>query len=205
MKLVLVGGGGHCASCLDVIAATGREVEGVVDPQGLAPGGLRCLGSDEWLDSEAAAGFEFLVTLGQTRGAAVRRGLFERLRARGRRFATVVSPHALVAPGAFIGQGSIVMHRAVVNAAARVGDNCIVNTAALVEHHAVVGDHCHVATGAILNGAVRVGEGCLVGSGAIVLQGVAIAAHGIVGAGAVVSADIEHAGTWIGVPARRKE
>ncbi|NML46881.1 hypothetical protein HHL11_24260 [Ramlibacter sp. G-1-2-2] len=204
MKIVLVGGGGHCLACADVIAAAGREAAGVLDArEGTAPAGLAWLGDDRWMASPEAAAMEFIVTVGQTGSADLRRRLFERILAAGRPLATVRSPHAVIGREAQLGAGSIAMHRAVLNANARVGRNCIVNTGAIVEHDAVVADHCHVSTGAILNGGVIVEEGVLVGSGAVVLQGLRIGAGAIIGAGAVVTHDLP-AGTWVGVPARRQ-
>lgn len=205
MKIVLLGGGGHCASCIDVIVRAGREVFGVVDPQaGATPAGTAWLGDDSWLDRASSAGLDFLVTVGQVRIAGTRRRLYEALAIRGYSAATLVSPTAVLGRDAVLGQGTIVMHRAVVNVAARVGNNCIVNTAAVVEHDVVVEDHCHISTGAIVNGAARIGRGSMIGSGAIVLQGVSIAPDVMVGAGAVVAGNIDTPGIWTGVPARRR-
>jgi len=206
MKIVLVGGGGHCASCIDVIGSAGLEIAGVLDPrQGAAPAGTVWLGDDRWMDTPEAAQSQFLVSVGQMRLDNARQQLFEALIRRGLALATVSSPAATLGRGAALGRGTIVMHKAVVNAGARVGDNCIVNTAAVIEHGCIVGDHCHVATGAILNGDVRVGSGVMIGSGAIVLQGISICSGAMVGAGAVVTSNIDQPGTWTGIPARRRE
>lgn len=203
-KIVLVGGGGHCLTCMDVIDSAGREVAGILDPRpDAAPEGAAWLGTDAWIAMPEAATVQFLVALGQVRSADARRRLFEAIRHHGRAFATVCSPHAVVARGATLGVGTVVMHRAVVNAFAQVGNNCIVNTGAIVEHGAVVEDHCHVATGAVVNGDVRIGSGTLIGSGAVILQGLSLASNVLVGAGAVVTHNIDAPGIWLGVPARR--
>jgi len=60
-----------------------------------------------------------------------------------------------------------------------------------------------VAPRVALGGAVRVGERVLVGSGAAVLPGVRIADDVVVGAGAVVRDNLDAAGVYAGVPARR--
>lgn len=204
MKIVLVGGGGHCAVCADVALGAGLEIAGLLDPrpEAAVPGLLR-LGDDSWLDTDAARAVQLLVTVGQTRAGGPRQALFEAVLRRGLTPATVVAATAVTGRGALIGGGSIVMHRAVVNAGARVGENCIVNTAAVVEHGAVLGSHCHIAPGAVLGGEVSVGEGSMIGAGAVVLPGLHIAPQVTVGAGAVVTRSIEAAGTWAGVPARR--
>jgi sugar O-acyltransferase (sialic acid O-acetyltransferase NeuD family) len=205
MKLVLLGGGGHCGSCADVIRSAGMHIVGVLDPEaGSAPPGTSWLGDDSWLDSPQGQGLDFLVTVGQIGVSPVRRKLFEMLRSGGHRLATIFSAHAVVSGSAQIGAGTVIMHRAVVNNDARVGENCIVNTGAIVDHGCVVGAHCHISTGAILNGEVRVGSGTMIGSGAVVLQGVSIGSDVTIGAGAVVTHDIDSPGLWVGMPARRR-
>ena len=127
MNIVLVGAGGHCIACVDVIAAASGEIAGVLDSKaGAAPAGIAWLGTDAWMDSDAAAGAEFLVTVGQVRLSDVRRKLFDALVGRARRMATVSSPFAIVSGSAVLGRGTIVMHRAVVNAEARWSRNALV-------------------------------------------------------------------------------
>lgn len=204
MNLVLVGGGGHCSSCIEVIRTAGISPSGILAPEPVPQlCGLPRLGDDSWLDTEPARGMRFLVTVGQVSISTVRARLFAALRARGLDVATVVAPSANVSRQAEVGAGSIVMLRAVVNVGATVGENCIVNTGAIVEHDAAIGDHCHLSTGAIVNGGAVIGTGCMIGSGAIVLQGIQITAGTLVGAGAVVTANITEPGTWVGVPARK--
>lgn len=204
VRIVLIGGGGHCRSCIDAIHSAGKEIAGVVDPDPAAsPAGLPRLGDDSWLDSPDALNFCFLITVGQIGISPVRRDLFESLRSKKCRMATVSSRSAVVSDEATLEPGTIVLHGAIVNTGAAVGSNCIVNTGAIVEHDARIGDHCHISTGAIINGGAEIGPGCMIGSGASILQGVKIAADVMVGAGAVVIRDISDAGTWIGVPARR--
>ncbi len=160
------------------------------------------LGDDSWLEGDAANGFNYLITVGQTAVSLQRRTIFERLLSRGLDFSTVISTFATVSEAAAIGKGSIAMHRTVINRGASVGRNCIINTGAIIEHDAYIADHCHVSTGAIINGGAQISEGCMIGSGAIILQGIKIAPNVMVGAGAVVTQDIQAAGTWVGVPAR---
>lgn len=206
MRLALLGGGGHCRSCIEVIRSAGLEIAGILTPD-LDSGVPDCprLGDDGWLDTPGATALHYLVAVGQVGVSPLRSRLFARLRERGLRLATVQAATAVVSGHASIGAGSIVMHQAVVNFGAVVGENCIVNTAAIVEHDAIVGEHCHIATRAVVNGGARIGAGTMIGSAAVVLQGVSIAPGVVVGAGAVVTRNIDTPGTWVGMPARRLE
>jgi sugar O-acyltransferase (sialic acid O-acetyltransferase NeuD family) len=204
-KLVLVGGGGHCRSLIDVIEAEDRwQIAGFVDvPERRKDRvlGYAWLGSDKDLPALARKYRYFLIAAGQIGLPALREQMHRRIIKAGGKLATVFSPLARVSPHAKIGPGTVIFHHALVNAAATVGCNVIVNTAAVIEHDAEIGDFCHVSTGALVNGGCRVATGCFVGSGAVLREGVRLAAGTIIGCGAVVVRDTK-AGVHAGVPAR---
>jgi sugar O-acyltransferase (sialic acid O-acetyltransferase NeuD family) len=187
-EIILLGAGGHCRSCIDVIEAEGRfSIAGIVDRvEAGAPAsvlGYPVIGTDDDLP-ELRKQYAFaLVTVGQTRSSTVRRRLFDVLQALGFELPTVVSPHAYVSSHAQVGAGTIVMHHALVNAGASVGENCIINTKALIEHDAQIAEDCHISTGAILNGGVNVGAGTFFGSNAVSVQEISIPAGSFIRAG----------------------
>lgn len=188
--LLLIGGGGHCRSCIDVIETQGQyKVAGIVDLNEVdmaARLGYPWLGSDEDLPDLLRKYPSALVTVGQVKSPDIRIALFEKLQALGADLPAIVSPLAHVSRHAAVLPGTIVMHGAIINASAKVGANCIINSQALVEHDSVVAAHCHISTGARLNGDVHVETGSFIGSGAVVHHGVRIASRCVVGAGAIV-------------------
>lgn len=201
-NLILVGGGGHCRSCIDVIEQEGKwRIAGIIDhPEKV---GERVLGypviaGDEELSRLVREYRYFLVTVGQIKSPSLRRSLYERIKESGGELPAVISPLAYISPHASVGEGTIILHRATINAGARVGRNGIVNSCALIEHDAVVGDHCHISTGTILNGGVQVAEGTFVGSGAVTRQGIAIGAGCVIGAGVTVLSDIPDGTVYTG-------
>lgn len=200
--LLLIGGGGHCRSCIDVIETTGRfEIAGIVDfneTTDAARLGYPWLGSDDALPALLKECRSVLITVGQVKSPDIRIALFEKLSALGAEFPVIVSPLAHVSRHARVARGTIVMHGAIINASASVGENCIVNSQALVEHDSSVAAHCHLSTGAKLNGDVHVDVGSFIGSGAVVHHGVRIARRCIVGAGAVVVTDLTEGKTFRG-------
>jgi len=206
-SIILVGGGGHCKSCVEVLSSIGDwEIAGIVDsPERVGEKvlGYEILGCDSDLPRLARRYGAARVTVGQIESKDVRRRLFEAARAAGFRMPAIFASTALVSARSSVGEGTIVMHRAFVNAEASVGVNCIVNSGAIIEHEARIGAHCHVSTGAIVNGSCSIGEGSFVGSGAVVKNGVSIAPGCVVGAGAVVTRDLAESGVYAGSPARR--
>lgn len=206
-KLILIGGGGHCRSCIEAANSSGEfEIVAILDrPEkvGEKVMGVQVAGTDEDLARFVAEGVSFLVTIGQTNSAAVRIAAYERILAAGGKAETVRAKTAILSDFAEIGDGTALLHRTLVNAGATVGANCIINTGALIEHDAIVEDHVHVSTGAIVNGGCRVGRGSLIGSNSVLLHGVSVCAAAMVGAGAVVTRDITEPGVYVGTPARR--
>lgn len=207
--IVLIGGGGHCRSVIDIIEQQFTyRIEGIVDLKEKKHEknlGYEIFADDDNLNELITQYSFFAMTMGQIGINPRRTELFEKLKAMGAIFPMIISPHAYVSNHALVAEGTVVMHGAVINAGARVGRNAIINTNALVEHDAEIGDHTHISTGAIVNGACRVGADVFVGSGTVVLQGKSIVDRVILGAHSTVTENIALAGTYVGTPARKLE
>jgi len=190
-KIILIGGGGHARSCIDVIEKTGLfEIVGILDVAGRLGEKVfsySIVGTDNDIAKWALSGASFLITLGQVGTGEQRAAIYARIKAAGGHLITVISPRAYVSSRAKIGEGTIVMHDALVNTGASIGVNCIINTKALVEHDARVEDHCHLATGCVLNGSVHLAQESFIGSGAVVVENRVLAARTFVKAGSVWS------------------
>ena len=192
--LLLIGGGGHCRSCIDVIESSQHyTIAGIVEREAATGASVLAypiLGGDDDLPQLLEKYSAALITIGQIKSSESRIRLFERLKALGAELPSVVSSQAYVSRHASVAEGTVVMHGAILNASASVGENCIINSQALIEHDAVVETHCHISTGAKLNGNVYVESGCFIGSGVIVREGVRIGANSFIQAGSVVLSDV---------------
>lgn len=188
-KLLLIGAGGHCKSCIDVIEQQGLyEIAGIIDKPNSASEkvlGYPVIGSDNDLLT-LKMGFDFaLITVGHLKDVAPRIKLYELLRKLGFQLPVIASPLSYVSKHAKVGSGTIIMHHAIVNADAKIGDNCIINTKALVEHDAHLGNHCHISTGAVVNGGVNVGDRSFIGSSATTKQYINIPTDSFIKAGSL--------------------
>jgi sugar O-acyltransferase (sialic acid O-acetyltransferase NeuD family) len=189
-KILLIGAGGHCKSCIDVIEKIGEwQIAGIVDRKDSGVTevlGYPVIGCDDDLP-ELRKTYEFaFITVGQIRSAELKLKLFNQLKTLGFKQPGLVSPMAYVSKHAKVGEGTIIMHHALVNAAACIGQNCIINSKALIEHDAVIENHCHISTGVVINGEVVVGEKSFVGSNATTKQTVNISVKSFVKAGSLV-------------------
>lgn len=206
-KLILVGAGGHCKSCIEVIEAQNKySIVGILDKQekkGQKVFGYSIVGTDDDIESLILKQYSFLVTVGQIKNFGLRKKLFERLKLKEAKLASIVSPAAKVSDYAEVGEGTVIMHGVTVNADAKVGVNCILNTNCTIEHEAHVGNHCHISTHAVVNGDCIVKDGCFIGSGSVLVNGVQIHPSVVIGAGSVVTKNIDQAGTFVGSPAKK--
>lgn len=173
-KILLIGGGGHCRSMIDVLEHESRfEIAGIVDlPEQLGKEvlGYRVIATDEQL-AELKQDYDYaLVTLGQIKTSKPRQILYHQLKQLGYHLPTIISPLAYISKHAQIGEGSVIMHQALVNANAKIGNNCIINTKSLIEHDVIIHDHCHISTAAIINGGVVVKENTFIGSNSVSVE-----------------------------------
>ena len=189
-KIILIGGGGHCRACIDVIEQEGRfTIAGIVDvPEKKQHNvlGYPVLGSDADLEELIKTFSNVLITLGQIKSPNRRMELFNELKQMGAHFPMIQSPLSYVSPHAHLAEGTIVMHHALINAGAKVGRNCIINNKALIEHDAVIEDHCHISTGAVVNGGVKIGGGSFFGSGAVAAENTLIPSNSFIMANSLI-------------------
>ena len=186
-EIILIGGGGHCKSVIDVIEQEQKyRIVGIVDQPSLLGTkvlGYSVIGTDADLPKLAASYKFSLITIGQIQSPEARKNLFDLALKAGFTIPIIISPSSYVSRHAKIGRGTVIMHRSVVNASAVIGTNCIINTDVLIEHDSVIGDFCHVSTRAVVNGGVVLGTGSFVGSGAVIVNNIKIKKDSFIRAG----------------------
>ena len=189
-NIVLIGGGGHCKSCIDVIELTENyNIKGIIDVEnkvGTKVLGYPIIGTDEDVFKLIEIIDEFIITIGQLGQPNRRQILYEKMKKRGAKFGTIVSPLAYVSKNAFVEEGTIIMHGAIINADVKIGCNCIINSKALLEHEVTVGNHCHISTASVLNGGATIGNGTFYGSGAVSIQNIKIESNSFIKANSIV-------------------
>jgi len=131
-KIILVGGGGHCKSCIDVIEQQGKyQIAGIVDLQGKLHQkilGYEIIATDDDLPRLVNEYENFLITLGHIKSPEKRIRIFQTLKELRAKLPVIISPLAYISKHAEIGDGTIIMHHALINAGAKIGSNCIINT-----------------------------------------------------------------------------
>lgn len=208
INIVLVGGGGHCRSCIELIESTNMyNIIGILDlpsQKGNKVLGYEVIGDDNDYLKFKNKNYTFVVTTGQIKSSRIRKRIFQELEKINAKIATIISPKATISKHAILGKGTVVMHNCVVNASAKIGENCIINTASIIEHDVEVGSHTHISTNAVVNGESKIGNNSFIGSNSCISSGVNIGDKVIIGAGSTAINDILEEGVYIGSPAKKK-
>lgn len=177
-KIVLIGGGGHCHSVIDVIEQENRfEIIGIVDTKesiGKKVLDYEIIACDDDLETIFGTCKNAIITVGQIESNKIRVKIYNKLKEIGFNLPVIISPFAYVSKHSLIEEGTVIMHQALINANVKIGKNCIINTKALIEHDCIVEDNCHISTSSVLNGGVTVKENSFFGSNATSKQGIEI-------------------------------
>ena len=194
IRLLLIGGGGHCRSCIDVIRMTNQyKIVGIIDVKekvGQQLDGVNIIGTDDELEKFLPEVDQVLITVGKLGRSEKREKIYMRVQQLEGNFATVISPRSHVSSTANIATGTIIMHDVCVDASVMVAENCIINTKALLAHDSVVGPHTHIATRATINGSAKVGGSVFIGSHAVISNHCSIGDNAVIGGGLIVKSDV---------------
>ena len=206
-QILLIGGGGHCKSCIEVIESINEyQITGIIDAKdkiGEHILGYKVIGCDDDLKHFRNKYDYALITVGQIKSVAVRVKLYNMLKELGYILPVIVASTAYVSKHTLIGEGTIIMHQTMVNADVIIGKSCIINTKALIEHDTSVGDFCHISTNTILNGNVIVGKECFIGSNTTFVNGLSIVNNVFVGINSLVTKNLNKTGIYVGNPVRK--
>lgn len=202
--LILVGGGGHCKSVIDVAEQAGFEIHGILDlPESVGETILNypIIGSDNRI-VDFVNDYDFVVTVGQIKNSDLRKRIHRKILEAGGQLRTIISPKSHVSNYSKIEDGTVVLHNSVINADVRIGLGCIINTLSNVEHDVTIGDFCHISTGAMVNGGCIIGNNCFVGSQSVLAHGVEIVDGCIISAGSFLHKSVATQGVYFGNPAK---
>jgi sugar O-acyltransferase (sialic acid O-acetyltransferase NeuD family) len=205
-KLILIGGGGHCKSAIEVIESTNQyNIVGILDLSQFIGNKVldyKIIGSDQDIPKWVKENVHFLVTVGQIKSADLRMKLHQKVLDANGKFATIIASTARVSSSANIGKDTIIMHNTLINADSTIGDGCIINNFANIEHDVIIDDFCHISTGAMINGNCLVYKKNFIGSGSVIANNVSIVSNCVIGAGSVIFKNITQQGIYVGNPAK---
>ena len=111
-SIILIGGGGHCKSCIDVIEQQGKyRIAGILDVSEKLNKkvlGYKIIAIDDDLPRLVMQYENFLITLGQIKSPEKRIRIFQTLKESGAKLPVIISPLAYLSKHAEIGDGTII-------------------------------------------------------------------------------------------------
>lgn len=195
-KLVIIGASGHGKVIADIAVKNGyKEIVFLDDDPSIEEcAGYPVVGST---DKAKTLDGDKIVAIGN---AKIREKIQNEIKS-----VTLIHPNAVISRRVEIGEGTVVMAGAVINSDVKIGKGCIINTCASVDHDCVIGDYVHVSVGAHIAGTCNIGDMVWIGAGSVISNNVNVSGKCLLGAGAVVVKNIAEIGTYVGVPAQKRD
>lgn len=190
-KLILIGGGGHCKSTIDILM-NNKEYNDIVildksENVGKKICGCEVVGTDDEMEYLVQKGYHHaFITVGSIKSTELRRILWEKAIKSKLHLINVIDKTAVIADDVTLGRGIFIGKMAVINTGVMIQDMSIINTGAIIEHDCVIQEFCHVSVGAVLCGGVLIEHDSFIGANATVIQEVILQANSVIGAGSVV-------------------
>nr|BFD31179.1 acetyltransferase [Pigmentibacter ruber] len=203
LPVVIIGAGGHAKVVADTLQSMQCEILGytnAIDEKQLL--NLKYLGSDDFIMKQNPKSILLVIGFGSVKFALERQKTYEKWKALGFNFKTLIHPSASISQYATIGEGTQVLMGSLIQACATIKDNCIINTGASIDHDCFIDNHCHIAPRVSLSGGVTISTNCHIGTGSVVIQNIHIEDNVTVGAGSVVIKNIASNSVVYGVPAK---
>lgn len=142
---------------------------------------------------------KFILALGTPKH---RMALYQLMENAGLEPISYISPFALVAFSAVIGNAVNIMPFAAIFGESSLGMGTLVNSHSTVHHEVSIGDFCEISPGSRILGKAVLEEHVQIGANTTVLPGIKIGHHSIVGAGSVVNRNLPSNCLAAGVPAK---
>lgn len=206
-KLLLIGGGGHCKSVIDVLNENNYYDEiGILDYKnnlGKFIQGIKVVGTDEDLPILKSEGFsEAFITLGSIGNSKRRVELYNILKTLGYTLPKVKSRSSVISDSAYLEEGIFIGKNAVINVECKIGLCSIINTGSIIEHDCTIGKFCHVSPGAVICGQANIKDYSHIGANATIIQDIIVGQDVLIGAGSVIISNIEDGKKVVGVPGK---
>ena len=182
--VVLLGGGGHAKSIIDIIDHQNKiKVAGICseDEVGSHIREYEVLGNNEILEKLYEKGLRnIIIAFGSLSKPSRRDDIYSKLKRIGFSFPKVICPTANIEKSVSLGEGTQVFMGSNICSDVEIAENCIINTASAVSHDCKLSKNVHITPGAVLAGSVSIGKNSLIGMLSSVYLGVNIGENVII-------------------------
>ena len=102
------------------------------------------------------------------------------------------------------GIGNIICDGSIMTTNIKLGNFIHLNLNSTVGHDTEIQDFCTISPGCNISGNVKIGKYSFLGTNSTILEELTICDDAVIGASAVVVKDITEAGTYVGIPAKKR-
>lgn len=208
-KLLLIGGGGHCKSIIDVLHSSDNSYHaiGIVDRSdmiGKKVCGISVVGTDDDLKDLYEQGYKYaFVAIGSVGDSKKRIEIYHKVRNIGFCIPNIIDSSCIIGRNTLFEEGIFIGKGAVINVGTSIGCCTIINTSCIIEHDCTIGNFVHTAPGSVICGGSVIGDCSHIGANSSIIQGINVGSYAVVGAGSVIIRDVESKSTVIGNPGRK--
>ena len=190
-KVVLIGGGQHAWTLLNVFESQGITVVGYIAPtESLLSEKVSYLGDDHIIgDISIKLQCKFFIALGFYNRTTLLNyvNFYKEYSSLIDLSDPLVHPSAYFSSFSSIKRGTYIGPKALINDNVSIGYSCIINSGAIIEHDCKIGNGCHIAPGAIVCGGTKIGDFSIIGAGSVLLNNLVIERETVVKAGTTVT------------------
>lgn len=173
-KIILIGGGGHCKACIDIIERFPEfQIYGVLDNK-LSIGSkildYEVIGNDIDLPNIKKEIDYAFITFGSIYDLKIRTEKFNLLKEYNFILPKFIGSNSYISKYSSLDEGTIIMNNCIINTNTKIGKNCIVNNNSLVDHDSIIEDGCHISTSVTINGNCQIGRNTFIGTSSTILN-----------------------------------
>ena len=200
-KTIILGGGGHALSILELINDN-FSIMGYIDNKPSLRMPIKYLGDDNFF-LENCSPKDFNIIIGVVYPGKVDLTFREKIISKFIDYdgKTLIAKSALVTNNSKIGSGTVLFERSLVNRSI-IGKHCVINSGSIIEHDCIIGDNVFIGPGSIIGGGVKIENDTFIGSGAVIRDSISISQGMIVGMGSVVTKNLSVKGLYFGNPSK---
>ena len=212
MRLVLLGGGGHCLDIIGLVSDINNSLHkrrqkvsivGIlsdveVDSQRFSISRVQHIGRISDLNSIDAT--HYIIAVGS---AQDRLTIFKKIQT-DLQAATLIHPSVAAGFGCSFGEGTAILGGTRISPKCTIGNHVYVSHGVLIGHETKIGNFCSVFPGANIAGNVSLGRAATAGSGCTVTEKIFVNDYAFVAAGSVVIREVPSGAKVMGVPAKER-
>jgi sugar O-acyltransferase (sialic acid O-acetyltransferase NeuD family) len=149
--------------------------------------------------SQSLNEYEFVIAVGEP---AIRAKLYDKVNAKGFKFATLIHPNSFVSDNAQLEEGCVVCFGSFISHHVRLQNNVYIQPNVYIGHDSTVHSHCIISPGVSIGGDVTIGNSSFLGLNACVREKITVGSNSIIGMGCSLNINVDDNTVVTGNPSK---